>query len=116
MKKITIVDDDSDLRDLLQVVLRLNNVKVEVFSSGEEFLENYNGKSNLIIMDINLGGINGIDICEQLKSNPATQHIPIIVISAHTEIEKLAKKVCADEILPKPFSQKVLMDMVGRYV
>ena len=116
MKKITIVDDDSDLRDLLQVVLRFNDFKVEVFSNGEDFITNHKGETNLYIIDINLGGITGLDICKDLKNNDRTRHIPIIVISAHPEIEKLAKEVCADASLPKPFSQKTRIELISFYL
>lgn len=120
-KKITIIDDDSDLRNLLLVVLRFYNFEVEIFSSGEEFLARHKESSpkdfpDLYIIDINLGGINGIDLCRNLKTSPVTKSVPVIIISAHPEIEKLAKDVCADESLAKPFSQKILKDVISKYV
>jgi DNA-binding response OmpR family regulator len=116
MKKITIVDDDPDLRNILQVVLRSNEYAVEVFQSGEDFLKRYTGTSDLFIIDINLGGISGIEICNNLKQQAATKDVPVIIISAHPEIEKLAKEVCADDSLTKPFTQNSLLRLVLRYL
>lgn len=116
MKKITIVDDDPDLRNLLQVVLRSNQYSVDVYQSGEDFLTRYSGTSDLFLIDINLGGISGVEICHSLKQQAATKEIPVIIISAHPEIDKLSKEVCAEGFLTKPFTRHSLLELVLRYL
>lgn len=112
MKKITIVDDDKDLRSLLEVVLKFNQFTVQIFSSAEDFLKGYDAHTTLFIIDINLGGLSGLQLCEHLKADPDTKFKPIVIISAHPDLEALGRKACADAILQKPFSQAVLVQKI----
>lgn len=109
MARITIVDDDKDSRNLLQVFLRNQQFIVETFSTAESFFADGVLNSDLYIIDINLGGISGIEVCEKLKSSPETQPRKVLIISAHPEIEKLSREACADDYLPRPFSQSLLL-------
>jgi DNA-binding response OmpR family regulator len=116
MKKITIVEDDPDLRGLLEVVLRNHPYDVEVFPTGEAFVQKYTGPSDLFLIDMNLGGISGAELCVQLKQQVATKYIPVIIISAHPELDQMSKDVCADDFLTKPFSRHTLVKLISKYI
>ncbi len=116
MKKITLVEDDPDLREMLQVVLKSNQYSVEAFANGEAFMQHSGEPPDLFLIDVNLGGISGPEICQSLKADPRTKHTPIIIISAHPEVERLSREACADDYLTKPFSQKVLLLLLSKYL
>lgn len=104
-KKILIVDDEPDLLTALQIRLELMNLEVVKAATAKEALEKINAeKLDLAILDINLPGLSGIDICEILKNDPKTAHIPVIFLTAasdmHTEFH--AKNAGGFAFLTKP--------------
>ena len=104
-KKILIVDDEEDLLTALEIRLELMNFKVVKAATAKEALERISSeKPDLIILDINLPGLSGIDICDILKKDPKTAHIPVIFLTAysdqHTEFN--ARNVGAFAYLTKP--------------
>lgn len=115
-RKITVIDDDIDLRNLLRRALQSKGFEVELFSSANDLMKAHHDSSNLYIIDINLNGISGLDLCRQLKGADATKDVPVLIISAHPEILTLAKDACADDSLTKPFTQKELLDKIGKFV
>jgi len=75
---------------------------------------------DLILMDNWLtdwkSDANGQQLCKQLKSNPATSHIPVIIISAVSNIKEIAEAGLADSYLKKPFDMNELLEMVKRFI
>jgi DNA-binding response OmpR family regulator len=112
--RITVIDDDKDLRSLLQIALRIEGFDVVCFANGSEFMEaiNTTESSDLYIIDINLGGISGFELCQYLKSFATTSQSVVILISANPEVQQLSREVKADDYLLKPFSQKDLMQKI----
>lgn len=113
-KRILIVDDDKDVVAVLTMILE--GVGYEVKSTAgrrtaqkvDEYLP------DLIILDIWMIGIDGRDICTYLKNQKRTKHIPIIMISANNDIEKIAKDAEADDFIAKPFQMNDLLTMVKK--
>jgi DNA-binding response OmpR family regulator len=112
--KITVIDDDKDLRSLLQIALRIEGFEVTGFANGTEFLDTMNDAvgSDLYVIDINLGGISGFELCEYLKNHVHTKNASVILISANPEVQQLSSDVRADDHLLKPFSQKELIHKI----
>ncbi len=82
-KTILIIDDNADLRDLLTIIIRRLGYDVAVGFTGEEAVERASSiKPDLIIMDICLPRLNGIEATKQLKATPATRDIPVVILSA----------------------------------
>jgi DNA-binding response OmpR family regulator len=110
-RKITVIDDDADLRRLLQIGLKLDGFEVDVFSNGDDFMNsrNQNPASEFYVIDVNLGGISGPEICKRLKKEQLTQRASVVLISANPELQQLAKESAADGYIFKPFSQKDLI-------
>jgi DNA-binding response OmpR family regulator len=113
-KKITVVDDETDLRNLLRLTLSAAGFDVDIFSNGEEFISQSKMDSDCYIVDIDLGKMTGLDVCQYLKAAKARG--PVILISADPEIRSLAESACADGSLSKPFTQAELIHKIDSYL
>lgn len=103
MKEIFVVEDDADIRELLEYLLESEHYKVQSFSTAEAFKEQIKSqRPDLIILDIMLPDGNGVTICEELKSGEEHFLIPVILMSAHIDTSSF-RKSCADDFIPKPF-------------
>lgn len=104
MKTIFIVEDETGIRDALQLLLSFENYDVRSFSSVKTF--NERDKSvvpDVFILDVMLPDGLGTDLCNQLKQEPQTSEIPVMIISAHAKSENVTKACQADEFIAKPF-------------
>jgi two-component system phosphate regulon response regulator PhoB len=109
--KILVVDDEEDILELIKYNLELENYEVISASSGEECLKKVTEyKLDLIVLDLMLPGISGLEVCKKLKIESETLDIPIIMLTAKsTESDiVLGLELGADDYITKPFSPKVL--------
>jgi two-component system alkaline phosphatase synthesis response regulator PhoP len=116
-EKILIVDDEEDVLELVRYNLDKNGYRVETATTGEEALNKARAKlPDLIILDLMLPGIDGLEVCKKLKNDPKTQNIPIIMLTAKGEEGDIVTglEVGADDYITKPFSPKVLVARVRR--
>lgn len=114
-KKIFVIDDEADLREILRVNLSKEGYAVKVFSSAEEALESFTGGlPDLIILDIMMQGMSGYDFCKKLRSEPDYKLIPVIFLSAKSEeFDKvLGLELGGDDYVTKPFGIKELLSRV----
>ena len=114
--KIFIVDDDISVRDIFKIILKEAGYDLKLFESGNDLLENASEIPDLFILDQQLPGMNGLQICKGLKSNEKTKHIPVIIISATPDLELAVKEACADEYLKKPLTKKDLLITIEKYI
>lgn len=115
LAKILIVEDHPDSRDLLRIQIEYLGYKVIEALSGEEAPEKALVESpDLIIMDIMLPGMNGIEATIALKQNPKTSRIPVIGHSAWQENKDKALAAGMVEFLPKPTPPGVFREVVQR--
>ena len=114
ISRITVIDDDRDLRNLLQISLGIHGYEVNSFSSAEEFLDHQSelNPSDLYIIDLNLGGMTGDTLCMTLKQEGISIGCRVLLISANPEIPQLANACSADGFIFKPFSQKELVSKI----
>lgn len=113
--KILVVDDEDNIRELLKFSLEKNGFVVKEASDGEQalmVLSNY--IPDLIILDLMLPKIDGLEICRRIKSNSNTAGIPIIMLTARAEeIDKvLGLELGADDYITKPFSPREVVARV----
>ena len=104
-KKILIVEDDPMSRKLARDVLQAHDYETEEVTNGEEAVAKaVEMKPDLIVMDIRLPGINGLEVTRRLKSYPCTERIPIIAVTAHAMPgdEAQALEAGCQAYLPKP--------------
>ena len=113
--KILVIDDDDSTLEIIFIVLHNAGFDVTIDSKAELlFLKNGN-LPDLIIIDNNLGGISGSEICKQLKGIPRVSHIPVILTSAMEDLEQLALDAQADGYLSKPFDMKSLFEKIAMH-
>jgi CheY-like chemotaxis protein len=71
---------------------------------------------DLILLDLLLSGMDGKAICRQLKGAEATSHIPVILMSAHSQVTQIAEEAGADGWLAKPFEIEALLSLLGTFL
>jgi phosphate regulon transcriptional regulator PhoB len=114
-RKILVVDDEPDLVELVSYNLKKESFKVFTSPDGEDALEKVRkGQFDLIILDLMLPGIQGVELCRMLRSNPKTENIPIIMLTARGEVSDRIRglETGADDYMAKPFSPKELVARV----
>ena len=104
-RKILIVDDEADIREILQFNLENAGFTVDCASSAEEALEMLNPEYGLILLDVMMGGMSGFKMAEVLRNEKGNM-IPIIFLTAKSSQEDLLEGFSAggDDYIPKPFS------------
>jgi two-component system, OmpR family, alkaline phosphatase synthesis response regulator PhoP len=113
--RIFIIEDEQDISELMRFNLALEGYSVETFATGElGFRGLENRKPDLLILDIMLPGMSGLEICRRLKENPATKSVPVIMVTAKGEESDIVRglELGADDYVTKPFSPKVLLARV----
>lgn len=114
-KKILVVDDEKHIQELIGYNLETNGFKVETAYSGEDALEKIKiAPPDAIILDLMLPGIDGLEVCRQIRTNSATKDIPVIMLTAKSdEFDKvLGLELGADDYMTKPFSTRELLARV----
>jgi phosphate regulon transcriptional regulator PhoB len=112
MKSILVIDDEADIVELVAYNLKKEGFDVDTAHDGEQGLKNIGSKRyDLIFLDLMLPGIQGVELCKMVRSNPDTSRIPIIMLTAKgEEIDKiLGLEVGADDYITKPFSPRELV-------
>ncbi len=114
-KKILIADDDPAILDAITMMLEDAGYDVTATVDGRTVHEMKENLPDLLLLDIWMSGINGRDICQLLKTDKKTKHIPIILVSANKDTKKIADECGADDFLTKPFEMDYLLSLVGKY-
>lgn len=116
-KKILVVDDDTDIRDIIHLILEEEGYEVSELADGHFIEDAVNSfHPDVILMDVMLGDMDGRVICKELKQTAVTHNIPIIMVSASHKREVMQEGGCkADDYLAKPFDINDLIDKVGFY-
>jgi DNA-binding response OmpR family regulator len=113
MKKILLIDDDPDVITVLQLLLKKKGYQVATATREEEAYKQVElFMPDLIVLDVLLSGVDGRDICKNLKNAKASKHIPIIMFSAHPGAQKNMQDFGADDFLPKPFESEKLLERI----
>ncbi len=110
-KKILVIEDDKDIQGLITYNLEKENYEVTGALSGDIGLSSAKtGSFDLILLDLMLPGIDGLEICRALKADPRARTVPIIIVTAKGEEADivLGLELGADDYIVKPFSPKVL--------
>ena len=113
--RILVVEDEAPIQELLQFNLERKKYRVKVVDSGEEALTQAGQfMPALILLDIMLPGADGLEVCKQLKADPKTARIPIILLTALSEEADIVTglELGADDYITKPFSPRVLLARV----
>ena len=110
--RILVVDDEPDILELIRYNLTRNNYDVTGVVSGEEaFASVRMSPPDLVVLDLMLPGVDGLEVCRRLKNDARTAAIPVIILSAKGEEADVVTglELGADDYLTKPFSPRVLL-------
>lgn len=110
-ESILIVEDEENIRELIKYNLEKEGYRTSCAGTGEEALaETRRRRPDLIVLDLMLPGVNGLDVCRKLKQDEKTREIPILMVTARNEDSDvvLGLELGAEDYIAKPFSPKVL--------
>jgi two-component system phosphate regulon response regulator PhoB len=111
-KSILVVEDEDDIRELLRYNLAKEGYQVSCSASGEEALKTVRvSLPDLVLLDLMLPGVDGLEVCRSLKQAPQTRNLPIIMLTAKGEEADIVAglELGADDYVTKPFSLRVLL-------
>ena len=112
MKKLIIVDDDPGIQDAISLVFRAPSYEVTIFDSADPVLSGAYEIPDLFILDKQLSGVDGLELCKHLKSMDKTRNVPVILVSASPNVLNMSKICGAEAAIEKPFRSKDLRAMV----
>ncbi|WP_207531880.1 response regulator [Desertivirga arenae] len=114
-KRILAVDDNEDILDILDLMLTIDGYQVETSLSPASIEKQIiDFKPDLILLDIQMGTYNGLDICKKLKSNLYSSEIPVVIISSDDSIYQ-AEQYGADGFIAKPFEMNTLLSKAATF-
>lgn len=114
-KTVLIFDDDINILEVCSIILEEKGYKVSVSESTVNILQKMELiKPDLILMDNWIPEVGGVKATQLIKAHPTFKHIPIIYVSANSDISDLAKEAGADTFLEKPFNIIDLENMVAQ--
>lgn len=112
-KKILILDDNHDIVEMIKEAMLSEGYVAEGITNTEDIISTIKYYSpDLVLMDYLLSGINGGELCHQIKSHPETAHIPVILLSAHPRVLLSLGNYGSDAFIAKPFSLEELTNCV----
>ena len=115
MTAVVIAEDDADIRDLLVFKLMQDGFAVTAVGDGPAALDAVAAKHpDLVILDVMMPGMSGLDVCQRLRSEQATKNLPVILLTARAQEADIESGfgVGADDYVTKPFSPRELLSRV----
>ena len=115
-RKLLLADDSITIQKVVELVLAEEDFEIKSFGNGEDAFKALNTFiPDIVLADIEMPGLNGYQLCEKIKKNPATSGVPVILLAGAFEPidEDLAKKVGADDSVIKPFESQELISKLN---
>ncbi len=102
-KTIFILEDNLDLRELYELILKDENYEIKSFGTVTEFMESAHEVPDLYLLDVMLPDGDGLQVCSELKKNLPTAHVPVIMVSAHKRGSEVKLRCPEADFIAKPF-------------
>lgn len=118
-QKIMVVEDEESLLKLESILLTSRGYQVCSMRNGKDALECMEKeKPDLVLLDVMLPEVDGFEVCRQIKENPLTRHIPVVLLTAKKGREDMAKgeEVQADWYITKPFKSAMVIETIQRFL
>lgn len=112
MKNIIIIDDDPAIQDSMKLVFECGDYNVVVYPDAGIVFNGGLQLPDIFIIDKQLSGIDGLDVCRYIKDNETSKKIPVIMMSASPSVQKAAQLAGANAFIEKPFTVKRIREMV----
>lgn len=117
MTKILIIDDDPDVRTVMNVLMKKRGYEVETASQREEALRKLeNFRPAVVLLDVLLSGTDGRELCQEIKANEKTKNIQVMMISAHPGAAENISSYGADDFISKPVNTEMLIEKLEKLV
>jgi two-component system alkaline phosphatase synthesis response regulator PhoP len=109
-RRVLLIEDDRDIAEAIGYQLGKDGLQVRVARTGEEGLDAVRKGVDLVLLDLTLPGMDGLEVCRMIRRQQTTAHVPIIIVSARAdEVDRvLGLEMGADDYVVKPFSLKEL--------
>ena len=114
-KVVLVVDDDAMIVELLETALEDEGYLVLAAVGAAALQIAHDAQPAVILLDINMPGMDGVEVSRRLHDDPATERIPIIVMSAQDRLRATGPLMPVNDRLPKPFEIQTLYDKVARW-
>ncbi len=117
MKRVLILDNDADVLDVMKEALTYEGFEARCFGDVNDVIALANDHNpDLFIIDYILNGVNGGELCHQIKSNKKTSNLPVILVSAYPRVLKSLGDYGTDDFISKPFDLDDLLERVSRLI
>lgn len=113
--RILVVDDDENIRRVLALTLKKENYEVLTASDGVEGLQvALTAQPDLIVLDLHMPGLSGLEVCQQVRASPQLAHVPVLILSATTDVAEYrsTQELGAVMFVPKPFQAQKLVKQI----
>lgn len=115
-KRVLICDDDEGILEVASIVLDQAGYEVTALSTAENIVEEVKkAQPDVVLMDLWMPEVSGETATKQLKKDPSTKHVPVIVVSANKDTEVIAQRAGSDAFICKPFDITELEEAVRKY-
>ena len=112
-KRINILEDDQGIREIMELILSDEGFLVSSFANVSDFrAQGLNQLPDLYMLYVMLPDGNGIDVCKELKAHESLKDIPVIMMSAHVDVESMRMSCGAEAHIAKPFDIYLLIDQI----
>src|SRR5207237_6756819 len=111
--KIVIADDDPGVQEIFKIIFEKAGYDTIVLSNPKPLLQNQYMDADIYLLDKQMSGADGIEICRYLKHNEQTRHKQVMIISANSNAKALSEEAGADDFIEKPFLKKELLTKVA---
>lgn len=117
MARILLIDDDPDIRTIINILLKKNGFDVETASTRTEAFEKLElFRPDVILLDVLLSGSDGRVICKEIKEKESLKQVPVIMFSAHPAAGGKIMDYGADDFIAKPLNTQTLLDKVNHFL
>ena len=117
MKKILIFDDDKSILEVISIIFEENGYSVEISETSHDIIQKVSSfRPDVILMDNWIPNIGGVEATKLLKNNDEFKDIPVIYVTANSDIKTLAKNAQANDFVAKPFNLEDLEEKVAFYM
>ena len=114
--KILVADDQPAILDALQQILEWSGYDVVTTSDGQQVLPLIRTEHpDLLLLDVWLSGYDGRDICRQIKHEETLRHMPVLLLSAHGDVQQMVAQASADGFIQKPFQMRTLLKTIDTH-
>ena len=117
-KRVLVIDDDEDILNILNIVFQESGYDIVISNTGEAAEHLLIIQPDVVLLDVRIVGSvkDGPEICREIKSQLETRHLPVMLVSAESDLQVIAEECGADAYIAKPFDIYDLLARVKEYV